>query len=113
MHLVNDNVTIWPRDRELLQSIFDIGDFLGLFQRFLDQFVVVGRPVGVNGKARQYLMVDRWPLSRGEMVEYRLGEARLAASSLIAVILCHRHQIMFFFRIEAEILNELFEQTRP
>ena len=57
VHLVNDHVTIRPRDGELLQRVFHIRNFFGFFESLLNQFVVVRRPVGVDGQAGQNLMI--------------------------------------------------------
>ena len=46
MHLVDGNVTVWSSNRELPKRILHIDNLLGTLERFLNQLVVVRRPIG-------------------------------------------------------------------
>lgn len=103
VHLVNCNVTILPGDGDLLERILHIGNLFGTFEGFLDQLVVIGRPIGVYRKLRQNPVILCGRFCRPEVIEDRLRQLGLVSAGLIAVILRKCDEIVLLIRVQAKI----------
>ena len=113
MHFENGDISAGLVDGEGAGIDLDVDALVLSAEGLFEELVVVGGPDGVDGKARDEVVIAGLLGFLGELLDEQVVQLGAVAMAFVGVILGERDEIVFAIDLEVEVAGDAAHETFP